>query len=170
MLFRNLLLIILIFFSASAFCQPQDVEFHLNAHLLNGQKILKVKRDFHDNYLWVLGQNNTVYRVNSLTLAIDDYTANFSAYGNLQFVDIMGHSADTVFIATNSTSLIESANGNISVFGTADGIPDTLTSLGIDLGWGLNYATTWMKMLIATKQGIRTFDVKTQQFGFLPDT
>jgi hypothetical protein len=134
MLLRNLFIFPFLLLCFSAYSQ-QDVDFHLNAHLLTGQKILKVKRDFHDIYLWVLGQNNTVYRVNSITLAVDDYTAKFAAYNNLQFVDIMGHSADTVFVATNSTNVIEWANGNFRVIGSADGIPGTVNSLGIDLGW-----------------------------------
>jgi hypothetical protein len=71
MLFRKFLFVLLLICSRSY--GQQDVTFHLNAHLLPGKKILKVKRDFYDPYLWVLAQNNEVYRVNSLTQAIDDY-------------------------------------------------------------------------------------------------
>jgi gliding motility-associated-like protein len=169
MLFRNLLLICLLSISIGASCQPQDVEFHLNAHLFNGQKILKVKRDFHDIYLWVLGQNNTVYRVNSITLTVDDYTSKFSSFTNLQFVDIMGHSADTVFIATNSTTLIESANGNLRVFGSADGVPGIINSLGEDLGWNIDAGRTRSDMIIGTDHGMRTFNITQQSIGNLPD-
>ena len=156
--------------TARAYSQQQDVDFHLSAHLLNGQKILKVKRDFHDIYLWTLGQNNSVYRVNSLTLAVEDYSSKFSAYNNFQFVDIMGLSADTVFIATNSTNVIEWMNGSLRVIGSAGGIPGTVNSLGIDLGWNLNNLITRGKMLIATDNGLRTFDPSVQKIGFLPDT
>src|SRR3984957_7654319 len=107
MLFRNLLIIFLLNIGLKAFCQQQDVTFHLNAHLFPGKKILKVKRDFYDPYLWVLTQNDEVYRVNSLTQTIDDYTATFSAYNNLKFTDIAGRSKDTVFIGTNSNTLLE---------------------------------------------------------------
>ncbi len=169
MLFRYLLFISFLTAGLNAFGQQQDVEFHLNAHLLNGQKILKVKRDFHDNYLWVLGQNNAVYRVNSVTLAIDDYTSKFAVYNNLKFVDIMGHSADTVFIATNSTNLVESAKGTLRVFGSADGIPGVLNSLGEDLGWNADGGRTRSDMIIGTDHGIRTFNVRTQKLGNLPD-
>jgi len=161
--------ILMLFIINSAYSQQQDVEFHLNAHLLNGQKILKVKRDFHDIYLWVLGENNTLYRVNSLTLAIDDYTSKFSAYKSFQFVDIMGHSADTVFVATNSSNVIEWTNGTFRVIGSGDGIPGIVNSLGVDLGWNLGFNTR-NDMIIGTNNGLRTFDPKTQTLGFLPDT
>jgi gliding motility-associated-like protein len=170
MLLRNFLFSLLLLLSVRSYGQSQDVEFHLSAHLLTGQKIIKVKRDFNDNYLWVLGQNNSVYRVNSATLAVDDYSSKFTPYNNLRFVDIMGRSADTVFIATNSANVIEWANGILHVIGSSDGIPGTVNSLGIDLGWGLNNGATRQKILIATDHGIRTLDAKTRAIGYLPDT
>jgi hypothetical protein len=97
MLLRIFLLNLLVLVCLGARCQPQDVDFHLNAHLLNGQKIIKVRRDFHDTYLWALGPNNQVFRINGTTLAVEDYSAQFAAFNNLQFVDVMGCSADTVF-------------------------------------------------------------------------
>jgi gliding motility-associated-like protein len=82
----------------------------------------------------------------------------------------MGRSADTVFIATNSTNVIEYAAGTLKLIGTADGIPDTVNSIGINLGWNLDDDNTKGKMLFCTKHGIRTFDVNSQTLGFLPDT
>ncbi len=89
MLFRNLLIIVLLNTGLTAYCQQQDVEFHLINRLCPGTKILKVKCDFHDPYVWVLAQNNQVYRVNSLTLAIDNYTSQFASYTSLPFIDIL---------------------------------------------------------------------------------
>jgi gliding motility-associated-like protein len=166
---RWLIFLIPLFLCSKALCQPQDVDFHLNAHLFNGQKLIKVKRNFNDNYLWVLGEGNRIYRVNSLTLAFDDYTSKFTAYKKFQFVDLMGHSGDTLFIATNTTSLIEYANGNIRVFGTADGIPGAINSLGIDRGWNMSIGSTMGEMIIGTNKGMRTFNVKSQKIGTLPD-
>jgi hypothetical protein len=83
MLFRKPLFFLLLLICAKAYSQ-QDVSFHLNAHFFAGKKILKIKRDFYDPYLWVLAQNNEVYRVNTLTQVIDNYTTTFSAYSNLQ--------------------------------------------------------------------------------------
>jgi len=111
MVFRKLLILFLLAIGTDAYCQPQDVTFHLNAHLLPGQKILKVKRDFYDPYVWVLATNNQVYRVNSLTLAVDNYTATFAGYSNLQFIDIAGRSQDTVFIACSASTVIHYADG-----------------------------------------------------------
>jgi gliding motility-associated-like protein len=171
---HKLLGCLLIFTLLSAYSKvyaqhQQDVDFHLNAHILNGQKILKVKRDFHDIYLWVLAANNQVFRVNSTTLAIDDYSSKFSAYSRYNFVDIVGFSADTVFIATNTPDVIEYLNGPLKIIGAGDGIPGNVNSLGINLGYGLNLAVDKGQIMIATNLGLRLFDVKTQKMGTLPD-
>jgi len=67
-----------------------DVNFFLKNHLLAGKKILKAERDYHDAYVWVLAANNEVYRIHSETKEIVDYSAFFSAYNNLSFIDIAG--------------------------------------------------------------------------------
>jgi len=110
----------------------QDVDFHLSAHLLSGKKIIKVKRDYYDPYLWVLTQNDEVYRVNSLTLAIDDYTATFAAHNSLQFTDIAGCNQDTVFIGTNSNNVIEYKKGILGTIGSPDGVTGTINQIGMD--------------------------------------
>lgn len=117
--FRFLLLFALI--SSVYITYGQDVDFHLNGTFLTGKNILKVKRDFKDPYLWVLAQNHEVYRINSVTKIVDDYTSFFNAYHNLQFIDIAGTSENAVFIATNSSNIIELKNGTIKVIGTAKG-------------------------------------------------
>lgn len=71
--FRFLLLFALI--SSVYITYGQDVDFHLNGTFLTGKNILKVKRDFKDPYLWVLAQNHEVYRINSVTKIVDDYTS-----------------------------------------------------------------------------------------------
>ncbi|SEM69241.1 gliding motility-associated C-terminal domain-containing protein [Mucilaginibacter gossypiicola] len=125
------LLLSLIVISAYRAC-GQDVDFHLNGTFLSGKNILKVKRDFKDPYLWVLAQNHAVYRINSITKIIDDYSGFFSAYHNLQFVDIAGADANTVFVATNSNNILALKNGTIKVIGAAKGIPGTVQSIGLD--------------------------------------
>jgi gliding motility-associated-like protein len=164
MLFRNLLLIFLLFISVRAICQPQDVDFHLNAHLLTGKKILKVKRDFYDPYLWVLAQNNQVFRVNSLTLAIDNYTSVFAPYNNLKFIDIAGRSQDTVFIASNANSFIHYANGTIKVIGSADGLKGTINSIGIKDGVP-NVRQSTANVFIASDQQLYTYNSDSDQLS-----
>src|ERR1700761_3058471 len=110
MVLRFVLAGMFLFLFAPLYAQ-QDVDFHLKAHLLNGKKVLKVKRDFYDPYVWVLAQNNEIYRVNSQTLAVDNYSAKFAAYRNLPFTDIAGFDANSVFIATNSKTVIRFNNG-----------------------------------------------------------
>jgi len=137
-MYKRIRWLFLFVFAVCAFCKnaysQQDVDFHLSSHLLVGKKILKVKRDYYDPYLWVLAQNNEVYRVNSQTLSVDDYTSKFAAYNNLQFIDITGHSQDSVFVATNSTNLIAYLSGNIKTIGASRGLADTITSIGISNG------------------------------------
>ena len=158
-------LILLMFLSTgNAFCQKQDVDFHINAHLFAGRKILKVKRDFHDSYLWVLAENNQVYRVNSLTLNIDDYTLKFAAYGNLPFIDIAGLNKDTVFIATHSTNLIVSDPLTTKLIGSNEGIIDTINSIGINNFDNLNLAAA---LLIATRTGFAAYDVKVGNLTYV---
>jgi gliding motility-associated-like protein len=153
--------------SLVAFGQAQDVAFHLNAKLLSGKTILKVKRDFYDPYLWVLAQNNEIYRVNSLTLAVDDYTSTFAPYSNLQFIDIAGRSKDTVFIATNSTNVVQYKNINIRLVGTVDGIPGTVNSIGMEIGSNDSFMyeprPDTLYMLIATNYGLRYYNTTSEK-------
>ena len=92
----------------------QDVVFHLSNQILQGKTIIKIKHDFHDTYLWVLTKNNEVYRVNTTTLAVDNYTQQFAAYNNLSFIDIAGRSKDSVFIATQSDKMVQLEGNNLS--------------------------------------------------------
>lgn len=109
-----------------------DIAFHLSDTFLQGKKILKVKRDFKDPYLWVLAENNQLYRINSITKAVDDYTAKFSAYSGFKFIDIAGVNQDQVYVATSVANLIEYKNGNFRNIGAADAIPGNITSIGTD--------------------------------------
>jgi hypothetical protein len=121
---------ITLFSLTRAYCQ-QDVDFHLVKKFFTGKNILKVKRDYHDPYLWVLAQNNEVYRINSQTQNVDDYTSYFTAYNNLKFVDIAGYSQDTVFVGTNSSTLLELKKGVLKTFGTTDGITGAIAQIGV---------------------------------------
>lgn len=160
---RWLLVLFLISFSITAYCQ-QDVDFHLSAHLLSGKKVLKVKRDFHDPYLWALTANNGVYRINSITLAVDDYTSSFAAYNNFQFTDIAGRSQDTVFVATNSTDVIEYKKGIFRTIGPPDGLAGTINEVGMDYvfqSFGKNSANTMdglVLLMVATTTNVYCFD------------
>ncbi len=157
----RLILFTFLLFSVDRAYSQQDVDFHLNAHLLTGKNILKVKRDFYDPYLWVLAENNEVYRVNSLTLAVDNYTAAFSSYTNLPFMDIAGRSKDTVFIATNSTNVLEYKNGIIQLIGASDGIPGTVNSVGIAGGVSYNPRKSTATLMIATDKGFFFYNSDT---------
>lgn len=141
----------------------QDVDFHLNAHLLLGKNILKVKRNFKDSYLWVLAQNNEVYRINSLTNVVDNYTSVFSAYNNFQFIDIAGRSKDTVFVATKSSNVIAYYKGSVEIISATDGIAGTVNSIGIENStFNIYYASDPENLLIATDNGLCFYNLKTK--------
>ena len=167
MLFRNFLIFFLLVFCLKAYSQQQDVDFHLNKKFFSGKNILRVKRDYRDPYLWVLAQNNEVYRVNSQTQIVDDYTSYFAAYNNLQFVDIAGYSQDTVFIATNSPTLLELKKGELKPIGTADGITGTIGQIGVSNPQNaiiVNY--TYVQppvLLISSSTGLFQLDVISEK-------
>lgn len=129
--YRNLLIVAFLFLRALAYGQQQDLDFHPNGQFLTGKTVLKVKRDFNDPYLWVLVKNNEVYRINSITMTVDDYTPQFAQYNNLQFIDIAGLNRDTVFVATNSTNVVAYKKGSLGLIGASDGLVDTVNSVGI---------------------------------------
>jgi gliding motility-associated-like protein len=159
---RQLLVIFLISFTVNGYAQ-QDVQFHLNSHLLKGKTILKVKRDFYDPYLWVLASNNEVYRVNSITLTIDNYTPQFSAYNSLKFIDIAGRSKDTVFIATASTNVVQYKNGATRLIGSANHIPGTVTSVGIDKSLYYQQSYQGHTLMIGTENGFCHYNMDNEQ-------
>jgi len=157
-----LIIFISFFLCYRAFCQ-QDVDFSINQHLLVGKQILKVRHDYNDPYLWVLAQNNQVYRINSLTFEVDDYSTAFSAYSNLQFIDIAGYSADTVYVATKSPEVIEYEKGILKTIGPSQGLIDTVTSIGICTN-GINYG----QLLIGTTSGVGVYGETNETLTYNP--
>ena len=109
-----------------------DVNFFLRDHLLAGKKIIKVKRDFSDPFVWVLAANNEVFRINSITKDVVDYSANFLSYHHLNFIDIAGKNAEAVFIACKSNNVLFLRNGSVKNISIADGLNSTVNSIGLD--------------------------------------
>src|SRR5215217_5553306 len=128
---RYLFFLIALFCSTVAFGQ-KDLDLHLSNTFLAGKDVIKVKRDFKDPYLWVLTKNNQVFRINSVTMALDDYSSYFSSFSNLTFIDIAGVSGDQVYIAANSANLVEYKNGVVKQIRAADGVRGNVNSIGVD--------------------------------------
>ena len=172
-LIRQTFFLVLTLFCYEAYSQ-QDLDFHLNGHLLKGKTILKVKRDFHDPYLWVLATNNEVFRINSLSKEIEDFSPQFSAYASLEFMDIAGRSKDTVFIASkNSNQVIHYKNGSIKIIGSNDGLTNPVNSIGVDhastYGYGVFHT---FDLLIGTTKGTFIYNMNTelkQTMRFTPE-
>jgi gliding motility-associated-like protein len=140
----------------------QDVSFHLNQSFLSGKKILKLKRDFHDPYLWVLARNNEIYRINSLTMAIDDYSAKFSAFHDFRFIDIAGVSAERVFLATDNTLVLDYNAGTITKFDETTGLTDKVAGIGIS-----NFSGGPVRVndvVIGTSKGLANYHMDTGEF------
>lgn len=128
---RYLIFLIALFCSTIVFGQ-KDMDLHLSNTFLAGKNVIKVKRDFKDPYVWVLTKNNQVFRINSLTMALDDYTSYFSSFSNLTFIDIAGVSGDQVYVAANSANLIEYKKGIVKQIGATDGVRGNINSIGVD--------------------------------------
>jgi gliding motility-associated-like protein len=164
--YRNLLVLVLLFTYSFAHGQQQDLDLHLNSEFLNGKTILKVKRDFYDPYLWVLAKNNEVYRINSITKAVDNYTTQFTAFNTSPFIDIAGYSQDNVFIATQ-TQIIIFNKGVISAKGIADGILGNINSIGISYKYD---SFTNNVLRIGTDLGLCNYDFQKDQLTPYPDS
>lgn len=155
---RLLFTFIIMVISLAAYSQQQDVDFHLAGQFLTGKQVLKVKRDFNDPFVWVLAAHNEVYRINSGTMTVDDYTAQFSQYNNFQFIDIAGADQDNVFVATSSTDVIAYNNGVIKTIGVSDGLTDPVNSVGIS---NFSGDVTHGDLEIGTSKGRGQYNIAT---------
>lgn len=129
-LFRHSLFFLIVFISLKGYGQ-QNTDFYVNGHYLIGKKVLKISRDFYDPFVWILAENNGVYRINSISKEVDDYTSKFSAFNNLQFNCIAGRNKDTVFVGTTSNKVIYFANGALQTIGANEGLNYPVNSIGI---------------------------------------
>ncbi len=158
---RYFIFLIALFCSTAVFGQ-KDMDLHLSHSFLAGKNVLKVKRDFKDPYLWVLTKNNQVYRINSVTMVLDDYSSYFSSFNNLTFIDIAGVSGDQVYVAANSANLIEYKNGAVKQIGVVDGVRGNINSIGVD--YTNNYMTNGgprinkKNLIVATDNGRCHYD------------
>jgi gliding motility-associated-like protein len=128
--YRYLLITVLLLFCSKAFSQKQDLTFHLTTQILRGKIILKVKWDISDPYLWVLAKNNEVYRVNTTTLAVDDFSSKFAAFSDQQFIDIAGLNQDSVWLASRS-KLIQCLKGVAGLSSLTDNVKYPINSIEI---------------------------------------
>ncbi|QEM09163.1 gliding motility-associated C-terminal domain-containing protein [Mucilaginibacter rubeus] len=154
-------MILVIFCHQNQYAQG-NVQFHVNTHILGGKKILRVKCDFNDPYAWVLAEHNQVYRINSATKKVDDFTAQFSSYHDLTFIDIAGESADTVFIATGNKMVIQYKKGVTNTISAAQGLVDDINSIGVDYS-GIFLTETANVLLIGTFNGMFRYNMDTEE-------
>jgi hypothetical protein len=136
-LHSGLVILCLIFFDCLNASGQQTVDFNIGGHFLKGKTILKVKRDFRDPYLWILAENNEVFRMHSVSREIEDLSSQFALYSDLKFIDIAGRSRDTALIATNTNKVIHYKNGGLKLIGAAEGLVDPVNSVGINFNEGI---------------------------------
>jgi hypothetical protein len=145
----------------------QDVDFHINSHYLAGQKIVKVYKNELSPVIWALSDNNKIYKINSSTGTVDDLSAQFSAFSNMKFIDIVCLDDQKLFIATNSTEILILFNGTISRLGTLNGIIGNINSIG--LRSKTNYFSGYdpvNSLFIATDRGFGNLDIDQNILNF----
>ncbi|OOQ58314.1 gliding motility-associated C-terminal domain-containing protein [Mucilaginibacter pedocola] len=145
----------------------QDVEFQVSGAFLQGKEIIKVKRDFFDPYVWVLSQNNEVYRINSITSQVEDLTANFSAYSHDSFIDIAGLNKDTVFLATATGAVVQYKSGGLKTIGAAEGILSAANSIGIKKNTYYDFfyfdAGAPPVLIVGSDKGLYFYDIRAEK-------
>lgn len=98
------LLILLLFIVTADSLFAQDIDLYLTSHIMAGKSIIKLSRDFDDPYMWILAKNNEVYRLNTITKQLDDYTPKLQSISGYQIFDIAGLETDMVDLAINNTN------------------------------------------------------------------
>ena len=169
-LFRIFLLFVLVGFFSKVHAQ-QDVDFQVNSHFLAGKKIIKVYKNELSPIIWVLADNNQVYKLNSSTGLINDLSAQFSAYGNLKFIDIACLNDQKLFIATNSTEVLMMFNGTVSRIGAVNGLIGTINSIGLKSNTSyFRGSNPNNNLFIATDRGFGNYNIDQNTLDFFVST
>jgi gliding motility-associated-like protein len=155
---RLIFLFSLLFLVNRSFCQ--DVDLYITGHYLPGKSIIKLNRDFYDGYMWILAKNNEIYRLNTITNQLDNYTTQFQQFNNFQIFDIAAIDSNRVTFAiknSDSTVLVNYRSGGFiyPLRNNFYGIKGNITSIGT-----ASYATqsvygyaNFPGVLIATDKG-----------------
>jgi gliding motility-associated-like protein len=157
---RLLITLFLILIFRQAF--SQDVNLYLSDHYLAGKSIIKTVQDFDDAYLWILTQNNGVYRLNTETKELVDWSAQFQSFSNSQITDIVGIGPEWLTLIVKNaqgTQLVDYKNGIFDypiLANPLGGVQGNLVSIGassiyteIAFGYGDHPA-----LLISTDKGL----------------
>ncbi|GAB3924324.1 hypothetical protein GCM10028827_12130 [Mucilaginibacter myungsuensis] len=132
------------------------MDLHLDGVVLSGKNVLKVRRYLNEPYLWVLADNNEVFRVNTLTRAVEDLTGAFSTYAaGQEFIDIAIVNANVAVVAT-STRLLHYTAGSVKVVGAAEGLSGVINSIAFDL---FDYWNAKV-VLVATDKGMDRYETE----------
>jgi len=166
---RRTLLLFLLIVCKTVYCQ-QDIELYVTNHYLTGQKTLKVYKNIASPIIWVLATNNKVYKINTLSNLVDDYSNQFATYNTFQFIDVVSPDDQTLIVATNASSVLILKNGTIQVLGLADGLVGNVNSIGLFLKSSYFYYGNDNILRIGTDKGWADFDIDTDQLTFFPDT
>ena len=127
--------LLLIFVLASKVSFAQDIDLYLTDHYLAGKSVIKLSRDFDDPYMWILTRNNEIYRLNTVSKQLDNFTAQFQSIAGSNIFDIAGIGPDWVTLAiknANGTDLVNYKSGIISYpfINTFNQIDGNITSIG----------------------------------------
>jgi gliding motility-associated-like protein len=172
---RFVVLLIFVLTAGSSFAQ--DVDLYLTGHYLAGKSVIKLCRDFDDPYMWILAKNNEVYRLNTVTKQLDDYTPKLNSISGYQIFDIAGLGANMVELAiknANGTRLASYQNGTISYpldnnFSNISGNILNIgpASSGTELLYGVSDSPD---VMIATDQGFWRCSFPSSQLNYNGNT
>lgn len=148
----------------------QDVDFYVTDSFLSGVKIIKVYQNAMSPIVFVLDDNNRVYQINVNTKTLTDISQDFAPYNNaFKFIDIVSPDDREIFVATNTSNLIDFKNNTSTLIGAASGIQGNIRSIGYQAVGGpfQNYQPF---LLIGTDVGIGLYSLNslTVKFTIIP--
>ena len=114
MRFIRLILLLLVIVSTKS-ALAQDVDLYLTDHYLAGKSVIKLSRDFDDPYMWILTRNNEIYRLNTVSKQLDNFTAQFQSIAGGNIFDIAGISAAWVVVAVRNGTNVDLVSDNAGI-------------------------------------------------------
>ena len=88
----------------------------MSGQYLTAKPISKLSRDFDDPYMWVLGKNNDIYRINTLNNQVEDLPFAFQQFSGKKIFDMTSISQNWVVLAVKEFLCIANFRGDLYTF------------------------------------------------------
>jgi gliding motility-associated-like protein len=148
----------------------QDVNLYVTRHLLPGKKIIKVYKNTPSELVWVLTDNNQIFRINTTTEAVDDLSATFAPYAGYRFIDIVAHKDQEIYVATDDEFVIRLRNGVLDIIGAQQGLRGKINSIGLFLNNSALEYGIYDYLRIGTSVGMANYFIDEARLDFYQDT